>query len=383
VHRFRRRAAVATGVGVLFLASWGMLEVGFWTHGRLTDTPIYKRYGNALRAGKTPYRDFAVEYPPGALPAFVAPTYFGAAHYAVAFALLMLACAAGCLVFVALARAPWRAVLFLAVSPMLIGSQMLSRFDFWPALFVAAAVAAFLRDRHAIGWAAISAAIAIKLYALVLVPVFAVWTYRRRGSPVLARGLGVGAVVAAAAFLPFVIAAPDGLWHSMWRQLHRPLQVESTAASVLMTLARPTVVSSYGSQNIVGHGALGDLSTALQLAVLIALWIAFARGPADRDRLLRYAAAAVCAFVALGKVLSPQYLIWLVPLVPLVRARRGLLATGLLTGALIVTQVYFPQRYFPYALDYHLAWVVLVRNVLLFALLAALTLPARAWLRSS
>jgi hypothetical protein len=84
----------------------------------------------------------------------------------------------------------------------------------------------------------------------------------------------------------------------------------------------------------------------------------------------------VCAFVALGKVLSPQFLIWLIPLVPLVRGRRGLVATGLLTAALVLTQVWFPQRYFDYALHGRLAGVVVLRDLVLVALLGVLALPA-------
>ncbi len=66
--------------------------------------------------------------------------------------------------------------------------------------------------------------------------------------------------------------------------------------------------------------------------MIVALWLAFLRGPVDQDRLVRYSAACVCAFVAFGKVLSPQFLLWLVPFVPLVRGRRGLAATGLLAS---------------------------------------------------
>jgi hypothetical protein len=142
------------------------------------------------------------------------------------------------------------------------------------------------------------------------------------------------------------------------------------------------VISSHGSQNVAGHGSVAALFSLLQVAALVALWIAFARGPATGDRLLRYSAAAVCAFIAFGKVLSPQFLLWLIPLVPLVRGRRGLAATGLLTVALVLTQVWFPRRYWDYVDAFRGADAVLARNLALVALLAVLVWPDRVALRA-
>ncbi len=100
-------------------------------------------------------------------------------------------------------------------------------------------------------------------------------------------------------------------------------------------------------------------------------------GPVTRERFLRFAAACVCAFIAFGKVLSPQFLLWLIPLVPLVVGRRGLAAVALLTTALLLTQVWFPQRYFDYAGPFHLAWVVLLRDLVLVVLVGVLAFPYR------
>ncbi len=103
----------------------------------------------------------------------------------------------------------------------------------------------------------------------------------------------------------------------------------------------------------------------------------FARGPATATALVRASAAAVCAFVAFGKVLSPQFLIWLIPVVPLVRGRRGLWAGALLLAALVLTQVWFPFRYFRLALHFEagLSWVLLARDLLLVSLALALVPP--------
>ena len=113
-----------------------------------------------------------------------------------------------------------------------------------------------------------------------------------------------------------------------------------------------------------------------------ALWVAFACGVVDRDRFVRHATACVVAFVAFGKVLSPQYLVWLVPLVALIAGRRGIAAVALLAAALVATAAWFPDHYWAYVDDFDRAWIVLLRNVLLVALVGVLSLPGRARARA-
>jgi uncharacterized membrane protein len=377
VRAWRRADRLATGLAAagVFLVAWGLVHRWFWAHGAIVDWPTYQAYGDQMKAGAVPYRDFAVEYPPGALPVFLFPSLLGGS-YAATFAWLMAACGVGLVLVVALARPG--AAFFTALTPVLVGSLILSRFDLWPALLATAALVALLSERDALGWGFLGAAVAAKLWPLAFVPVALVWSYRRGR----ARSAFWGAGVAAAAFVPFLVLGPGGLWSSLSGQLSRPLQIESLGAAFVTTFGRPAIVTSHGSQNVVGHGAVAAVLSVAQALVLVALWVVYARGPSTGERLVRYAAACTCAFVAFDKVLSPQYLLWLIPLVPLVRGRRGLLATGLLAAALVLTQVWFPQRYFDYALHFRLAGVVLARDLVLVALVAVLALPerlVRAW----
>jgi hypothetical protein len=95
---------------------------------------------------------------------------------------------------------------------------------------------------------------------------------------------------------------------------------------------------------------------------------------------VRWSAAALVAFVALGKVLSPQFLIWLVPLVALVAGVRGLRATALLALAAALTQLWFPYRYWELALEFDplASGLVLARDLVLVALLVVLVTARRS-----
>jgi hypothetical protein len=79
-----RRAipAAAGGIALLF-AACSLPNVGLFDGDVVGDIPLYQTYGEAVLDGRVPYRDFFVEYPPGALPALVAPA--AASDYASAF----------------------------------------------------------------------------------------------------------------------------------------------------------------------------------------------------------------------------------------------------------------------------------------------------------
>ncbi|HXV32747.1 MAG TPA: glycosyltransferase 87 family protein [Gaiellaceae bacterium] len=390
---------LAVGLGFL-TASWGALHLPPFDRYQIIDTPVYQEYGEAMAAGQVPYRDFELEYPPGALPVFWLPALGPAEHYRSLFETIMWVCAAALLVLAvcgAAARgASPRALLLVAVGiglfPLALGTVVLTRYDLWPAALVAAALAAVLARRERLGLAVLGLAVAAKIYPLVLLPPLLVYVWRRQGRREAALALGAFAAALAVVVLPFAVIAPEGLWDSVERQLGRPLQIESLGASALLAakqlgLYDPVVVSSYGSQNLSGSlpDALATAQTVLQAAGLLAVWLLFARGPATPERLLGACAASVVVFVAFGKVLSPQFLVWLVPVAALVAGRIGLAAGTLLGAALVTTHLWFPTRYWNLVDLQPVGWLALVRNVLLVALalvLAVAMARARAPARS-
>jgi hypothetical protein len=275
------------------------------------------------------------------------------------------------------------AIAFIATAPILIGSLAETRFDMWPATLTVAAIVALLLGRHRTGWGLLGAAVAAKVFAIVLVPLAVMWTLRQRGRPELRRAASIGALVTCGFFLPFAVLAPGGLWASLWGQASRPLEIESLPAAFLETFGHPHVVSAAGALAIAGHGTLEATTTVVGVIVIAALWLLFGGGESSDDRFIRYAAACVAAFIAFDKVLSPQYLIWLVPLVPLVRGRRGLAAVALLIIAFLVTDLfsYNRLRFGHYAFSGDLAWLMLARDLILVALVAILGVPGRDELR--
>jgi Glycosyltransferase family 87 len=387
--------AVALVALAVFGAAWALLNKGFYARDQIVDTPVYQGYGDAMLDGKVPYRDFKVEYPPAALPVFLLPAigdHRDEATYRKHFERLMVICGllavvGAALALISLGAGADRLLLalgFTALAPLLLGSVILTRFDLWPTALLMLGLAAVIAGRNRTGLGVLGLAAAAKIFPVVVVGPALVYVWKRRGRKEAVVCGAVCAAVVAACFLPFLILSPGGIWDSLHGQAERPLQIESLGSSFLLVahqLGAWTVQLnlSHGSQNQGGSLAatFAGIQSVLQVAIVIALWVAFARGPATGERLVRYAAACVAAFIAFGKVLSPQFLIWLLPLVPLVRGRRGLLASGVLAIALVLTQLWFPYRYWDLALRVAAtpSWLVFARDLVLIVLVVVLAMP--------
>jgi uncharacterized membrane protein len=379
----------------LFFLCWSLLHVGWLNRGQITDTGVYQRYGDAIVHGDVPYRDFEVEYPPGALPAFVLPSLGhegDRSAYDRWFDREMLLCGflallGTALCLAALKAGPVRTAAALgvfALSPVLLGSVVLTRFDLWPAALAVLALATLLWRRYVAAAVLLGLAIGAKLWPLVLLPLAIVWLVRTRGPRAAAYWSGGVLAVLALVFLPFVVLSPGGIGHSFHVQLARPLQLESLGGSILIAvhhIAGTTLgtATTYGSQNLLGPGTKAvALATSIAGPLALAIvWAAFARGQATPERLVTHAAAAVAILLAFGKVFSPQYLMWLVPFVLLVPGLRGVSAAALLVAALMLTQSWFPHHY--WALANSLASVqsaeLLARNLFVLALAVVLVWP--------
>ena len=368
-----------------------------WEHlgDAVTDVALYQAYGERIADGLVPYRDFGFEYPPGALPAIILPALVtGSVHaYRIAFvAEMAIVGVLGVLVLdVALRRLdlPRRdRVLSLAVvalTPLLLGGVILTRFDLVPAALVVAAVALAVADRRRAAALVLGIGAAVKLYPALLLPPLAIDAWRRGGRRELTIVLGLAAAPIVLVYVVFLAIAPDGVLDSLGRQVGRPLQIESLGAGVLLMLHQALGTglgwaSGSGSQNLTGTGAgtLAVVQGIAQVAAVALVWVSYARGPSTAERLVRYGAASVVAFVALSKVLSPQFLVWLVLLVPLVGGPRRRTALALTVVACALTAVWFPARYWELVREFDplASWLVLLRGLVLLGLLAALTWPA-------
>jgi uncharacterized membrane protein len=369
----------------VYVAACAVPDGGLFRAARYRDVHLYQSFAHAVFDGRVPYRDFFMEYPPGALGVFLPADVFGGRHYNAAFKALMALLGAATIIVVALLLArlaasrlrTWAALLLLALSPAALGPISLNTYDAWPAFLTVAAVALLLAAAPVAAFALLGLAFASKVYPVVLLPPACLFVWRTAGRRVAARACAVFVAVAAIVVAPFLALAPHGLAESFRAQAGRGLQEESLGGSLLELADRlgwytATLVHrtghaiSYDLTGPVPHGLAIASSVAQVLAVLGVAWL-YVRGRDHPQRLVVASAAAIAGFLAFTRFFSPQYMVWVVPFAVLLGP-----AVWLLTAvALVLAQLWF-FHYRHGALGGYF-WFVALRDVLfvvLFALMA-------------
>jgi hypothetical protein len=371
----------------------------------LNDKLVTEQLEQAKKAGQTPKTEESksVEYPPLALVSVILPSLFMerlpeeeapltvvqyVRRYRLQIALydLLTFLLLGVLVRRWYAQESVRErterLLIYVLSGAILGYMLYDRLDLTLGALLLLAVALLTGSRYYLGsFLVLAAAIWFKLIPLVLIPIWVLASLPAdilgsKGEPpqwgraglAIAMRLGILGALIALIVLPFYLAAGPSCWSFLAYHTDRGLEVESTYASILMALGPLghtfELYFSHGSFNL--RSPLSPLLTQLSVVVMagcflfalglvIRAFFHFARsrewvgsrptrlGQLRPDLVIVSTLLFLMVLMVASKVLSPQYLLWLVPLVPLVplagTKRRvflwGFLALCALTTALM------------------------------------------------
>ncbi|CAN5163461.1 glycosyltransferase family 87 protein [soil metagenome] len=241
----------------------------------------------------------------------------------------------------------------------LLGSTTYVRFDLLPGVLCGLAVLLLARRPGAASVLA-SVAAGIKLWPVLLLPaLLGVRAARRR---VLVGAALTGSLLVVVSLL---LAGWERLFSPLGYQVARGLQVESvlaTPAMVAWALVPDTWVVAYASSKsfevdgpaVPALIAASTLATVLYLAALVAswarlVWLARLRVDVDPATSVWLVLGAVMGFIVIGKVFSPQYLLWVIPVAAtamvVVDSRPLRSWTALLLVVAGLTHVVFPLNY--------------------------------------
>lgn len=325
---------------------------------------IYRGWYEVLRTGTFPVADVTWQYPPAAALAILSPGALPFLGYATAFFVLALVCDAVVLgLLLTAARRPGRSVrgvwVWVAGVPLL-GPTAYARYDLMVTAVAVGALLAGVRRPRVMG-ALVALGALLKVWPVLLLAGVA------RARVWWSAGLVAGAVLAVSALVP-------GAFGFLTHQRDRGTEVESLGALVfharrLLGDRETRVLLNYGSIEFVGPGVPVVSAAALLLAVAALGWLVVWRlraraalrdpGPAGSrtagdpasgcrtaEGLTADAAlTAVLLFTTTSRVISPQYLLWLIGLAAVCLLGRRSAMTGpavLVLLASAVTVVEFP-----------------------------------------
>lgn len=325
-----------------------------------------------------PFHTLPTEYGPLAMLAFLPPLLASSGWYDTAFFVEMTLVTLSVAWLLDRYGAPWAGYAWLIYAPL--GGWVLtaSRFDVVPSACVVVAIIAARRSKLRLAYLALAAGTLLKLYPLALLPLLLIVSWRERAREPLWRGpaLFVGAIAMVEGIA--ALLTPAAPLTPLTFMGMRCVQIESVAATLAAAQAtllhvQPDFPYAFNSTCIVTPGISAAQAAPLMmggLGAVAAITLFWRR----RVTLGLAALLLLGSLVVASKVFSPQYLIWLSPLVAL---EYGVSVLPLLGWSIVgaLTTLCFPYAYngtLSDNLNQSLYTMILltsgVRNVLMLAL---------------
>jgi hypothetical protein len=348
---------IAINILIFYFTSWQFL----WLY---TDPARYQCYALTYWMGSTgsqflpaaqcsflqistavlpPLHMLPLEYPPFALVIFSLPIFAPLSYYQLVFAVFM--ALVSTLIYWLLLRYGPRGSALAFVFYVFIGVLALvqERFDLVPAALTLLCLITAERKHWTFAYIALAFGFLIKIYPILFLPALFIAEQQDRQSIYISEKLST------------LKSLPAELWHTLqstrywhWKNTllffslvlgitgffaifnfkgaivsqvsyfaNRPLQVESIGSTLLWLgtlIGFPVhIVFTFGSINVVSvlGGVVSNLSEILFIAGYIYSIYLQWRGKID---IVQTSIALLLVFIATGKVFSPQYLIWIIPL---------------------------------------------------------------------
>jgi len=210
------------------------------------------------------------------------------------------------------------------------------RYDIIPAVMTLASFYFFINKKMPVAFIILALAMMTKLYPAILLPIYLIIYMVERDWKGFATGTVWFLIGAAVVALPCLLIEPDLIMGFMGYHSVRPLEIDSFAATLIypfslfgltdVWIQASTDAGSYGSDNLRGPlcDAVAPWLTPIMmvLIVLFILWYGNVRYRLEKvdERAFVLSAAifiSLMIFILVGKVLSSQYIIWVVPFLAL------------------------------------------------------------------
>ena len=382
----------AASRAVLLLLALNVLP--YFNRGAITgDVHTYHDWiAGSFDNGRYPLSDQSWQYPPGAAVPLLLPHLLPGSYYVLFFLMCL---AADIAVFAMLLRAakrtdpdkpspagPWLWTLGVAA----IGPMAYGRYDLVVTASAVAALTVTLRSKRSTAVAR-GVLIGVGIFLKLWPAAFLVGAPKRRNGRLL---VGIAAATAAVPTLLLQVIFP-GVLTFLTNQEGRGVQLESVFATPFLagkwfgwsgTIAN----TKYGAYEYSGTGVwlagkAALLSTAIGFGVLLLIRRrAAVRGGFPFPAMLADVGfAAVLVFVVTSRVLSPQYLVWLLGIAAVCLTRRETLMrtpAWLVLGATSVTQLIFPLFYHTLRLGQVSSGLILISRNAVLVVAAVLALRA-------